>query len=63
MEITDLINGKNEKFKVYHKKTYFKVNPTIYKVAFYEADNEEYAWITLFMAVQKSPEFHIKETS
>lgn len=40
-----------------------KVNSTSYTVAFYEADNEEDAWITLFMAVQKSPEFHIKETA
>lgn len=37
-----------------------KVNSTSYTVDFHEADNEDDAWITLFMAVKKSPEFRIK---
>ena len=39
-----------------------KVTSTSYTVSFEEVDNEEDAWITLYMAVQKSPEFNIKET-
>lgn len=39
-----------------------KVTSTSYTVSFDEANNEEDAWITLYMAVQKSPEFNIKET-
>ena len=38
-----------------------KVTSTSYTVSFEEANNEEDAWITLYMAVQKSPEFNIKE--
>ena len=55
--------NKNEERKQWEFIPNEKVNSTSYTVAFYEADNEEDAWITLFMAVQKSPEFHIKETA
>lgn len=34
-----------------------KVKSCRYTVSFFEADNEEDAWITLFLAVKKSPEF------
>jgi len=53
--------NKNEKREQWEFTPNEKVNSTSYTVAFYEADNKEDAWITLFMAVQKSPEFHIKE--
>lgn len=55
--------NKNEERKQWEFTPNEKVNSTSYTVAFYEADNEEDAWITLFMAVQKSPEFNIKETT
>lgn len=55
--------NKNEEREQWEFTPNEKVNSTSYTVAFYEADNEEDAWITLFMAVQKSPEFHIKETA
>lgn len=55
--------NKNEERKQWEFTPNEKVNSTSYTVAFYEADNEEDAWITLFMAVQKSPEFYIKETA
>ena len=54
---------KNEEREQWEFTPNEKVNSTSYTVAFYEADNEEDAWITLFMSVQKSPEFHIKETA
>lgn len=53
--------NKNEEREQWEFTPNKKVNSTSYTVAFYEANNEEDAWITLFMAVQKSPEFHIKE--
>ena len=52
--------NKNKERKQWEFTPTEKVNSTSYTVAFFEADNEEDAWITLFMAVQKSPEFHIK---
>lgn len=55
--------NKNEEREQWEFTPNDKVNSTSYTVAFYEADNEEDAWITLYMAVQKSPEFHIKETA
>ncbi len=55
--------NKNEECEQWEFTPNEKVNSTSYTVAFYEADNEEDAWITLFMAVQKSPEFQIKETA
>jgi hypothetical protein len=55
--------NKNEERKQWEFTPNEKVKSTSYTVAFYEADNEEDAWITLFMAVQKIPEFHIKETA
>jgi hypothetical protein len=54
--------NKNEERKRWEFTPNEKVNSTSYTVAFYEADNEEDAWITLFMAVQKSGGFRIKET-
>jgi hypothetical protein len=54
--------NKNEERKQWEFIPNEKVNSTSYTVAFYEADNEQDAWITLFLAVQKSPEFHIRET-
>lgn len=55
--------NKNEEREQWEFTPNEKVNSTSYTVAFYEANNEEDAWITLFMAVQKSHEFHIKETA
>ena len=55
--------NKNEEREQWEFTPNEKVNSTSYTVAFYEADNKEDAWIALFMAVQKSPEFHIKETA
>ena len=55
--------NKNEEREQWEFTPNDKVNSTSYTVAFYEADNEEDAWITLYMAVQKSPEFYIKETA
>lgn len=55
--------NKNEEREQWEFTPNEKVNSTSYTVAFYEANNEEDAWITLFMAVQKSPEFFIKETA
>jgi hypothetical protein len=55
--------NKNEDRKRWEFTPNEKVKSTSYTVDFYEADNEEDAWITLFMAVQKSPEFRIKETA
>ena len=55
--------NKNEDRKQWEFTPNDKVNSTSYTVAFYEADNEDDAWITLFMAVKKSPEFRIKETA
>ena len=55
--------NKNEEREQWEFTPNEKVNSTSYTVAFYEANNEEDAWITLFTAVQKSPEFHIKETA
>ena len=52
--------NKNEERRQWEFFPNEKVNSTSYTVAFYEADNKEDAWITLFMAVQKSPEFFIK---
>ena len=64
MDLKGFFNlNKNEERKQWEFTPNEKVNSTSYTVAFYEADNEEDAWITLFMAVQKSPEFHIKETA
>lgn len=37
------------------------VKSTSYTILFDEANNEEDAWIALYMAVQKSPEFEIKD--
>ena len=63
MDLKGFFNlNKNEERKQWEFTPNEKVNSTSYTVAFYEADNEEDAWITLFMAVQKSPEFQIKET-
>lgn len=64
MDLKGFFNlNKNEERKQWEFTPNEKVNSTSYTVAFYEADNEEDAWITLYMAVQKSPEFHIKETA
>ena len=55
--------NKNEEREQWEFTPNEKVKSTSYSVDFYEADNEEDAWITLYMAVQKSPEFTIKETA
>jgi hypothetical protein len=55
--------NKNEDRKRWEFTPNDRVNSTSYTAAFYEADNEDDAWITLFMAVQKSPEFRIKKTA
>jgi hypothetical protein len=47
--------NKNEEREQWEFNPNDKVNSTSYTVAFYEADNEKDAWITLFMAVQKKP--------
>lgn len=53
--------NKNKERKRWEFTPNDKVESTSYTVAFYEAENEEDAWITLYMAVQKSPRFYIKE--
>ncbi len=55
--------NKNKERKRWEFTPNDKVESTSYTVAFYEAENEEDAWITLYMAVQKSLGFHIKETA
>jgi len=47
--------NKNEEREQWEFTPNDKVNSTSYTVSFYEADNEEDAWITLYMAVQKTP--------
>ena len=63
METLDLLGFFDLKENKQRKQWEFtpneKVKSCSYTVSFSEADNEADAWITLWYAVQKSPEFEV----